>query len=252
MKRRPVHHIITILMTVVVIAVNALANTLPINGQQTGEISDRFAIYFVPAGYVFSIWGLIYLGLLLYTVYQALPSQIDNPTLKKISLYYWISSAANSIWIVLWHYEVFPVTLLAMVVILLALIIVYTTLKADPAFSRGLPMWLVTVPFGIYLGWITVATVANASQLLYYLGWGGWGIAGQTWAALMILVAAALGIGMALRFRSAAYNLVLVWAFVGIAVKFPGEPVVSTTAYAGVGLAAVAAGVALLRKRAAA
>ena len=248
MKRKSVHYIITILATIQMVAVNALANILPINGQQTGEISDRFEIYFVPAGYVFSIWGLIYLGLLAYTIYQALTAQIENSTLKKISLYYWISSVANSVWIVLWHYEVFSITIIAMLVILLALIIVYTTLKSDPQFSSGLKMWLVTIPFSIYLGWISVATIANASQLLYYLGWDGWGISGQTWAVLMILVASALGIGMALRFNAAAYNLVLVWAFIGIAVKQAGSPVVSTTAYIGVGLAAVAVLLTFLRK----
>ena len=84
----------------------------------TGEISDRFAIYFVPAGYVFAIWGVIYLGMIAYTVYQALPAQRDNPLLNKIAPAYWIGNLSNIAWIFLWHYEFFPLTLVAMLTLL--------------------------------------------------------------------------------------------------------------------------------------
>lgn len=249
MKRTALHQIITILVTLQMVAINALANILPINGQQTGEISDRFNVYFVPAGYVFAIWGVIYLGLAAYTIYQALPSQADDPTLRKISLYYWVSSVANSVWVLLWHYERFPITLLAMVVILLALIATYTTLKDDAAFSAGARLWFVVVPFSIYLGWITVATVANISQVLVFLGWGGWGLAPALWAAIMVVVAALVGIMMAIRFGSVAYNLVLIWAFIGIAYKQADNSLLFTTTLLGVGLAAVAVLLGYFRSR---
>lgn len=249
MKRTALHQIITILVTLQMVAINALANILPINGQQTGEISDRFNVYFVPAGYVFAIWGVIYLGLAAYTIYQALPSQADDPTLRKISLYYWVSSVANSVWVLLWHYERFPITLLAMVVILLALIATYTTLKDDAAFSAGARLWFVVVPFSIYLGWITVATVANISQVLVFLGWGGWGLAPALWAAIMVVVAALVGIMMAIRFGSVAYNLVLIWAFIGIAYKQADNSLLFTTTLLGVGLAAVAVLMGYFRNR---
>lgn len=249
MKKTNLYPFITILMTIQMIAVNALANIVPINGQQTGEISDQFDVYFVPAGYVFSIWGLIYLALIAYTIYQALPAQVNNPTLKKISLYYWVNSITNSIWVVLWHYEQFPTTLVAMIVILLSLILIYTTLKTDPSFSSGARLWLVVVPFSIYLGWISVATIANISQVLVFLGWGGWSIAPSIWAAIMVIVAAALGIGMALRFGSAAFNLVLIWAFIGIAYKQADSAVLFTTTLFGVGLAAVGVLISYLKSR---
>ncbi|MCB2178443.1 tryptophan-rich sensory protein [bacterium] len=239
MKRTALHRIITVLMTTLMISINALANIKPINGQQTGEISDRFDVYFVPAGYVFSIWGLIYLGMIAYTIFQALPSQRYNTTLKKIDLLYWISCAANSAWIVMWHYEYFPATMLAMVVILVSLIGVFINLKNDLSFSSGAPLWFATVPFSIYLGWISVATIANASQLLVSRGWDGWGIAPDTWAAIMIVIAGALGIGMALRFSAVAYNLVLIWAFIGIAAKHSDNRIVFTTVLLGVGLSSI-------------
>lgn len=249
MKRYALHRIITVLMTAFMIAVNALANILPINGQQTGEISDRFDVYFVPAGYVFSIWGLIYLGLTAYTIYQALPAQKNNPAFRKIALLYWISCAANAAWIVMWHYEYFPATLLAMSVILVSLIGVYTNLKKDPSFSSGAPLWLTVVPFSIYLGWISVAAIANVSQFLVARGWGGWGIAPDIWAAIMIVVAGILGIGMAARFGSVAYNLVLIWAFAGIAAKHSDNRIVFTTVLLGVGLAAIGVLLGYLKSR---
>ncbi len=165
MKKITTAQIVTVLATIITITINALANILPLNGLNTGEISDRFQIYFVPAGYVFSIWGLIYLSLVVYTVFQFLPKQADNPVLKKIAPYYWLASLANSIWIFLWHYEVFSLTLAAMVVILIALLLIYKALAG----STGLEKWLVKLPFSLYLGWISVATIANTSQTLFFL-----------------------------------------------------------------------------------
>jgi hypothetical protein len=235
------NQLITILFTLATITINALANILPINGQNTGEISDRFDVLFVPAGYVFSIWGVIYLGWVLYAVYQALSAQADNAVLNRIAPYYWLTSLANSAWILLWHYEQFVWTLPAMLVILGALIVIYTTLKRTEEFNAGGKLWFVTVPFSLYLGWISVATVANVSQLLVYLGWNGWGISPEIWTMIMLLVASALGIAMALRFSAAAYGLVLVWAFYGIAYKHPDIALVANSAY--IGIALVAAGI---------
>src|SRR5512137_1705010 len=116
---------VTILATIVV---NALANILPINGQNTGQISDRFHVYFVPAGYVFSIWGLIYLGLIAFAIFQALPSQRENPRLRASGWWISLSGLANSAWIFLWHYLQFPLTLVAMLVLLATLIITYLRL----------------------------------------------------------------------------------------------------------------------------
>ena len=81
------------------IIVNALANTLPINGQNTGEVSDRFQVYFVPAAYVFSIWGLIYIGLIVFAIFQALPAQRENPRMRSIGWWVVLGGLANSAWI---------------------------------------------------------------------------------------------------------------------------------------------------------
>jgi hypothetical protein len=237
--------IITILATGITIVINGLANTLPLNGLTTGEISDRFEIYFVPAGYVFSIWGLIYLGLIIFTIYQALPGQRDNEVLNKIAPAYWIGSLANSIWIFLWHFEIFSLTLIAMLSILASLLYIYLHIKN----SEGFQKWLVKLPFSIYLGWITVATVANTSQFLFYFNWGGWGITGAAWAAIMIAVASLLGLLMIWRENDTPYLLVLVWAFIGITVSQAATAIVTTTAWSAVAILGAGALITLIKNR---
>jgi hypothetical protein len=232
MKKINSKQIVTILVTFVTIVVNGLANALPLNGQETGEISDRFDIYFVPAGYVFSIWGMIYLGLIAFSIYQALPAQKDNPLLNKIYPAYWISSLANIVWLFLWHYNVFSVTFIAMLIILASLIYIYLQIsKAGSELDRN-QKWVVKLPFSIYLGWISVATVANITQVLFYFEWGGWGIAPAVWAVIMLAVATLLGLLMLWRETDVPYTLVLVWAFIGIANSQADTALVANAAWA--------------------
>ena len=232
MNKNVIRQILVVLATLATIVVNGLANALPINGLGTGEISDMFDVFFVPAGYVFSIWGLIYLGLLAYSVYQALPAQRENAALQKIGYLYIWSSVANIVWLFFWHYLLFPLTLLAMLVILGLLIAIYLRLDIGRTQVSTAEKWLVHVPFSIYLGWITVATIANVTSLLDYLGWNGWGISPQVWAVIMLLAAVVISGIMSFTRADIAYSLVLIWAFVGIAVKHQGTALVATSAWA--------------------
>jgi translocator protein len=239
---------LNILTTLAVITINILANALPINGLNTGEISDRFDVFFVPAGYVFSIWGLIYLGLIAFSIYQALPAQRNNPHVGRIGLLYALTGLANIAWIFLWHYEQFAWTLPAMLILLVSLILIFLKLwDGRRVLSTG-DRWAILVPFSIYLGWVSVATVANVTQLLAYLNWGGWGIGPEAWAVLMLLVAAAIAGLMALRHASIAYLGVFVWAYIGIAVKHWETPVVGVTAAALAALIAVGLVVSIPRR----
>ncbi len=225
-----VRQILVLVSTLGVIVINGLANALPLNGQGTGEISDRFEVYFVPAGYVFSIWGLIYLALIGYSIYQVLPSQRENPRLQRIGYLYVLSCVANVAWLFLWHYEVFVLTLVAMVALLLLLIAIYTELGTGRFRASAAATWLVRVPFSIYLGWITVATIANVTSLLDYLNWSGWGISPEAWAVIMLVAGAIIASAVSIRRGDIAYVAVIVWAFVGIAVKHSNTPVVAITA----------------------
>lgn len=237
------NQILVIFATLLTLTVNALANILPINGITTGEVSDSFEVFFVPAGYVFSIWGLIYILLIAFTIYQALPAQKDQPVLKRIRGWYVIGSLANSIWIFMWHYQQFNLTILLMGILLVSLLLIYIRLrKAGAAESSTGIRWFVQLPFSVYLGWITVATIANATDVLDFINWNGFGIGGETWAIIMLAVASLIALWMTLTQRDAPYLAVLAWAFAGIGVKFAGVSVVSNAAYA----AAIIAGVLLL------
>jgi benzodiazapine receptor len=225
-----VRQIAVLLSTIAVIIINGLANALPLNGQGTGEISDRFDVYFVPAGYVFSIWGLIYLALIGYSIYQVLPAQRENPRLRRIGWLYVLSCAANIAWLFLWHYEIFELTIVAMGALLVLLIAIYLSLGTGRTPASVAETWLVRVPFSIYLGWITVATIANVTSLLDYLNWGGWGIGPEIWAVIMLVVGAAIASAVSITRGDVAYVLVIVWAFAGITVKHSDTPTVAVTA----------------------
>lgn len=233
--------IINILTLVVMLISNGLATGLPLGGRTTGQISDAFPVLFTPAGYVFSIWGVIYLGLIAFSIYQALPAQKDNPRLKKIGVWFSVSNLLNTAWIFLWQYGFFTITLFVMLALLASLIIIYLKLSPAQKTANSAENWLVNVPFSIYLGWISVATIANFSVTLYNLGWTGGGIPQTVWAALVIAVGAALGIYMALREHQTAYPLVLVWAFLGIVVKQSAFASVVTAASVGAFLVMAAA-----------
>ena len=239
---------LVIVATLATIAVNGLANALPINNLTTGEISDRFQVFFVPAGYVFSIWGLIYLGLLAFTVYQALPGQREQIVQRRIGPLYLLSALANIGWIVLWHYEQFWATVPLMLVLLASLIAIYRVLAGTRLSTVG--RILVGLPFSIYLGWISVATVANVTAALEFSQWGGWGVSASGWFLVMLAVATVLGTAFAWLRRDVAYVAVLVWAFVGIAAKHGGVAVVAGTSYAAAALLVVVLVAAWLRKRA--
>jgi hypothetical protein len=231
------------------IVVNGLANALPLNGLNTGEISDRFQVYFVPAGYVFSIWGLIYLGLILFAVASFLPSLRGNPRLARIGPWFVVSCVANVAWLVLWHYEVFLWTVLAMLTLLISLIVIYQRLDIGRSSIGPAERWMIHLPFSLYLGWVTVATIANVTAVLDFVQWNGWGIAAETWAVVMILTGAAVAALVTLTRRDVVFPLVVVWALIGIAAKNPDTAAVLTAAWVGVAVVLVAIVVGLLRRR---
>jgi hypothetical protein len=239
MNKDTLRQILVVLATLATIGVNALASALPLNGQTTGEISDRFDVFFVPAGYVFSIWGLIYLGLLAYSVYQALPAQAQDTRLRSMGYLYSLSAAANIAWIFLWHYEFFPLSVVAMLTLLGLLIAIYLRLDIGRAKVAPAMKWLVHVPFSLYLGWITVATIANITSVLYFLEWNGWGISPEAWTLIMLAAAVAIGGAVSLTRGDVAYAAVLIWAFAGIAVKHEDTAIVATAAWLAAAVTAI-------------
>lgn len=233
--------LIMILSLVLTLVVNILANALPINGLTTGEISDRFPILFVPAGYVFSIWGLIYLALIGFAIYTLMPNGRQDEKIDAIAWWFVAANLFNTAWILLWHYEQFTLTLIPIFGLLISLAAIYLILNVGKSQRKMVTKLLVELPFSIYLGWGTVAVVANVSQALYFNGWRGAPLSEPLWAVIMLVVASILGLLMIFTRKEVAYPLVLTWAFVGIWVAQGETPLVAVTALVGAILLAVCA-----------
>jgi len=241
--------IANLVSAIIALTVNVLATTLPLNGQNTGEISDRFQVYFVPAGYVFAIWGIIYIGWIAFVIFQFLPSQKESPRLMRLGYLFALSGIFNAAWLFCWHYNQFGWSVLVMLGLLGLLIASYLRLDVNRISVSTAERWSVDIPFSIYLGWITVATVANITDWLYLVEWNGFGVSSPVWAVIMLAVASVLGLGMALTRRDAGYLFVLVWAFVGIALKQITSPLVVTSAWIVAGLMALLAIYSIFQRR---
>jgi cell division protein FtsW (lipid II flippase) len=218
MDRDVGRQIANVLAYVVTVVVNGLAVALPLNGNTTAELSDRFPVLVTPADYVFGIWTVIYILLGAFTVYQALPSVRQDADLRAIGYLPVAAAALNTSWIVLWHFEVFAATVPVMLALLATLILIHQRLRGVRT-NGGAKRWLVGLPFSVYLGWITIATIANISQMLYGAGFRGGPLSEEVWAVIVLAVGVALAAAMLLREADWAYALVIVWAYVGIAAK---------------------------------
>lgn len=213
------------------IAGNALANILPFNGQNTGAVSNKFDVLFTPAGYVFAIWGLLYLTWCVFAVYQFLPAKRTNARLARVTYLFSASGVVNVSWLWLWHHEYFALTVATMVLLLGLLIACYVRLDVGRFRVSLLERFCVDLPFSLYLAWISVATIANVTIFLRYTGWSGFGLPETFWAMLMIGLASTLGMVACLQRGDFAFVAVLVWAFIGIADKQAATPAVVYAAW---------------------
>lgn len=222
MSKDKIRQIGVILATLGILITNVITKVIPIKGVITGSITPKINIYFIPANYAFSIWSLIYLGLILYTVYQALPAQRTNPKLQSIGWFYIASSFMISAWMLFFLYEIYLFTMLTMIGLLILLVAVYEKLDVGrEVVSRGM-RYLVHVPFSIYLGWITLATFGNISNFLQVQGWSGIGITPKIWAVVLMVATIVIAELTAFNRQDLAYLAVFVWAFIGIAVHHKG------------------------------
>ncbi|MDH6370946.1 benzodiazapine receptor [Paenibacillus sp. PastF-3] len=201
-----------------VIIVNVLSVTLPLGENSTGEISGKYHTYLTPAGYAFSIWSLIYLLLAGFIIYQFRSYTASRDSVRAIKFWFVLSCIFNMSWLFLWQYLYIELSLVAMVLMLITLIVIYrkTRLIANPTPGEN---WLVKLPFSIYLGWISVATIVNVSVVLEKNHWEGWGLSGSTWAVIMLCVGTLLAVVVSYPYRDSIYPLVFVWAFIAIALE---------------------------------
>jgi hypothetical protein len=250
--------ILNLLGFLATVVVNALASILPINGITTGELSDLYPNLFVPAGLTFAIWGLIYVLLAIFVIYQLIPS-IRRDAQKvdfvgRIGPLFFISCIANIGWIFAWHYQVLPLSLVLMLILLGSLLAIYLRLNIGKSEAPKAQRYLVHLPFSVYLGWITIATIANVTALLVNISWNTWGLGEQFWAVAVIIVGIAIALSVLFTRKDIYYSLVVDWALLGILLKrlsvttVPAQSVVVVTI---VGLVLITGGVIaqLVRKK---
>lgn len=214
---------LVILCTIVTLGINALASTLPLNGLTTGEISDRFPVLITPAGYVFAIWGVIYIGLIAYSIYQALPAQRTNPLFDRISWLYILSAMANCVWIFLWHYLYIVAAVPVMILLFVSLLYINFELSTERTSPSRWQNWTTHLPFDIYLGWISLAMAANIAIALSSQGFTGGNIPESWWASLILSIIAIISAIMIYRRHNRTYGLVIVWSIFGILIQYPSN-----------------------------
>jgi hypothetical protein len=210
------------LVLVAVIAVNGMANAIPINGHTTGELSDMYPNLFVPAGITFSIWGVIYILLIVFVVFQLIEAfrrGSGSKIFHAIGYWFFVAGVANISWILAWHYMHPVLSLVVMIVLLASLTIIYIHLDYLKSDLRRAEKYFVLPCFSVYLGWITVATIANVTAVLVHLGWKGGGIDHSFWTILMIAIATIMGLYLIMKKNDWLYALVIIWALLGIFIK---------------------------------
>lgn len=203
------------------LVVNTLSNIHPPGGQNVGQIANtRLAgVLITPANYAFAIWGLIYLGLIAYGIYQLYPSQRRQRRLQQVNQLLILACMAQVIWIFLFTLRQFGWSVLAIATILLCLVGIYRTLHGGQSQFRRRDRWFCQIPFSIYLAWIGVATIVNVASALYAWGWTGWGVSPLVWTLVMLAVATLLGLLVIWQRQDYAFTLVLIWALLAIAVR---------------------------------
>ncbi|WP_159888522.1 hypothetical protein [Paenibacillus puerhi] len=227
---------------VLVLVVNWLANALPLNGLSTKELSDMFPVQITPAPYAFAIWGLIYALLAVYIIVQWLPTHQDDREVVGANPWFLLSCLLNTGWLLLWHYLYTISSVFAMLGLLAALIGAYVGTRPSGWSSEPLVRYFVQLPFSIYLGWISVATIVNVIIGLDVAGWDGFGWSETAWTVILLIVALLLGITIGWRFRDPAYPLTVAWGIAAVGVTNLGStPVIVYTAWGAAALLVLSA-----------
>jgi hypothetical protein len=212
--------VINIVAYVVTLIVNGLAgSTTVLGGVTSADVSDMYPTLVTPAGFTFAIWSVIYTLLALFVIYQALPKNKDKPFLAQVSWFFGLSSVFNILWLVLWHYDFVTYSVILMLGLLTSLILVYRRLDIGRTTVDIKERLMIHLPFSVYLGWISIATIANISVALTAIGWDGFNIEASTWAVLIIVVALLLSLAMIILRKDIAYCCVVIWALFGILSK---------------------------------
>lgn len=243
----------------VMVIINSLANVIPIGGVETDEVSDVFPNLFTFAPVTFWIWGVIYILLAMYTLYQIgiftkETSHERKELLNKVSTLFMLSSFANTAWIISWHYEIIWMTLIFMATLFIFLMLIALEFKKHSLTMRE--EVFVRLPFSVYFGWITISLIANIIVFLVSVNWNMFGLSDVFWMVTVLLLGAVIGAGAILSYKDFFYGLVLIWAYTGILINhmsisgFGGEyTAVIVTVIVSIALFIVASSITLFTKK---
>lgn len=229
--------ILVLVATLGTIAFNALAATGRVNGVSPAEISDKYPTVLTPAGYAFSIWSLIYLGLIAFSIYQMLPAHLGR--LRRIRSLYILSCVFNCAWIYIWHHDQIALSLVAILLLWGTLLVIAANLRVHRSTADT---WLMQGTFGIYFGWVTAASVVNFLVLLAFLNIDQGTGTMQLVGAALILVAALAAVIVRLKLANFFYPLAIAWALTAIAVKQSGQTAIVVSAAIGVVICLITTG----------
>jgi hypothetical protein len=248
--------ILNLLGFIGVLVANTLAIILPINGKTTQQLSDQYPNLFVPAGLTFSIWSVIYILLAIFVIYglfSAFKGGQKAAFLNNIDLIFFLSCIANVAWIFAWHYEMVAVSMVIMLLLLACLLIIYLKQHIGRKGLTGAEKYLVNLPFSVYLGWITIATIANITALLVTLNLGSYGLSEEIWTIAIIIAGIAITMGVLFTRQDIFYSLVVDWAILGILIKRTSDAVqiqsIIITAAAGIGIISLGILFQILKKK---
>jgi len=231
-QRDTIRQLLNIIAVLAAFAVNIVANIKPLGGLTLGEISNQLFddVLITPANYAFAIWGLIYIGLFSFAIYQALPAQRSQPIFRRIGYWLVVAMVAQMVWVFLFQLRFFSWSFLAMLLILSPLMHIYTQLTQEK-FSKQQRRF-VKIPLTIYFAWISVATIVNAAVSLTALQWKGWGISPEIWTVLMMVVGSAIALIISWRYRDIPFTGVFMWALSAIAIRHLNDPLIAVTGFA--------------------
>ncbi|MFO7923730.1 MAG: tryptophan-rich sensory protein [Bacteroidales bacterium] len=223
--------IVNVAAFAIMVFMNYLANALPLGGKTTGELSAQYPNLFVPAGITFSIWGIIYLLLLGFCMLQFMAQ--NKAMVNAIGWLFALSCVLNSLWIVAWHNEKLILSMIVMLLLLATLIIINQRIAS---FAGSISK----AAFGIYLGWICIATIANATALLVAVNWSGWGISDEVWTVIMVVAGAVITALIIKNYRNPFTGLAVIWALTGIMIaRWPGNKPILIAAGASIAVIAL-------------
>ncbi len=211
---------------VLVLFINFLSNAIPFNGLTQGDLSGIYPVLITPAAYVFSIWGLIYLFLLAFVIYQAIPASREHPLVKAVGILFAVSSLFNILWLFAWHYQKVGWSMILILMLLATLIVIYLRIGAVTAEKTIYDRVIVKYSFSLYLGWITAATIVNFNVLLYSIGWLGTGTGAVIFTMLAVIFAGLIALAVFYLRKDYIFAAVFVWALFGIGVRHISGPLI--------------------------